>query len=331
MSTDPHTAATRAVRPLPYLLAPLAWIYEELEGVFGREPAAKLKLLEADKARLHLIGLVLAHTDGALALSTLNAALTRPIGDVLDMTIGNPPRGLRRILRLLPDAALSPQAYRNLVLLLRHPVTAALLQHHGGPVPETMIMSLAALPQQLRQPAVMKLIDDEETLDRFVDGLRFLAVRLNRDFNAMADEAGAFGQSEQITAWMTDLAESLLLLEVLPPPAIGPFRRLDRPAEIRSLAKVWKNCMRGFVHDINNATSALYIAEDETPQAVVLVSRTERLAWVIDQMKGPRNIDVPASHRERYEKLFAAVGVVQPRDVAFLKDLIFTRCWATRG
>lgn len=328
MSTDTHAAGARPARPLPYLLAPLAWIYGELESVLWREPSARLKLFEADKARLHLVGLLLAHRDGELAPSILNAALTKPVSDVLTMTIDNPPPGLRRILRLLPDTALSPQGYCNLVSLLRHPVTAAALRHHGGPITQAMIAGLAALPDQLRQPSIVKLVDDIETLDQFVDGLRFLAVRLNRDFEALAGEASAFGQSQQITAWMADLAESLPLLDALPPPIIGPFRRLDSPAEIRSLARTWKNCMRSFLYDVNNGTSAFYLAEGEAPQVVALVTRIGRLTWVVDQMKGPHNADVPSPNLERYEKLFAAAGVVRQRQATFLKDVILTRCWS---
>lgn len=95
-------------------------------------------------------------------------------------------------------------------------------------------------------------------------------------------------QAEQVRAKITALAERLPLPDRLPDPMLGTFRRIDDPAEIRSLARLWKNCLGEYLHEVNEGTTLIYRStEDEQPTAALLV-RANRLGWTLVDIKGPQ-------------------------------------------
>ena len=72
-----------------------------------------------------------------------------------------------------------------------------------------------------------------------------------------------------------------------PPAEIKGFRRLDTVAEIRELAKNWRNCLAGYLFSVNDGTSAIYLSEQL--EAVCSVGRHGRMGWFLLETKGPRN------------------------------------------
>ena len=135
-------------------------------------------------------------------------------------------------------------------------------------------------------------------------GLRFLSELAKVPFDRLVGELGDLDQSDQVIAMIADLVENLPLPPTLPPPFVGFFRRIDRVAEIRSLAKTWQNCLADCLHSVNNGTAAVYRTEIGGSQAVAFVLRFDRLGWQLNQIKGPKNIDIETSHLSRHHNAF---------------------------
>jgi hypothetical protein len=187
---------------------------------------------------------------------------------------------------------------------------------------------LAALPESLRRPAIFKLFGQIEGMDSFVRGLQFLSARAGVSFGYLIEHLGSFDQPEQVLAKIADLAESLPLPECLPDPRIGPFVRLDNVAEIRSLAKAWRNCLVDHLHEVNEGTNLIYLSAEDALPAAALVVRVQRLGWALAQIKGPKNIDLDRRQAIRHSEKFAAAGIPRLADVAAIKDLLWRRQFA---
>ena len=104
------------------------------------------------------------------------------------------------------------------------------------------------------------------------------------------------------------LVESLPLPDSLPPALIGNARRIDRPAELRALAKRWQNCLADYVQLIDDGGHAIYLWEDKAP-AMCLVERSGRLGWFLDQVKGPCNADLAPDRLDAIHRAFAEAGI----------------------
>lgn len=116
----------------------------------------------------------------------------------------------------------------------------------------------------------------------------------------------------------------------LPDPLIGPFARLDNIAEIRSLAKEWRNCLVDHLYEVNQGTNLIYLStEDELP-ATALVVRVDRLGWALAQIKGPRNIHLDRREAIRHGEKFADAGIPQLADFAAIKYLLWRRQFPRR-
>lgn len=175
-----------------------------------------------------------------------------------------------------------------------------------------------------------ELFGQIEGMDGFVSGLRFLSARAGIPFDDLIGHLGSFDQPDQVVAKITDLAESLPLTHRLPDPLIGPFARLDNIAEIRSLAKEWRNCLVDHLYEVNQGTNLIYLStEDELP-ATALVVRVDRLGWALAQIKGPRNIHLDRREAIRHGEKFADAGIPQLADFAAIKYLLWRRQFPRR-
>jgi hypothetical protein len=313
-----------------FLVGPLGWLNERLSKTWASDRELFVSLFELDPYRMHVLGLGVAHHDGEPSPEIVKSLLAEPPKSALGPIIGQCPKGLSRALHALPQqAVLAPESYRALVSLLNDRSTANYL-HHCRSITEPMIVGLAALPEPLRRPAIFKLFGQIEDMDGFVRGLHFLSVRAGIAFDHLVEHLGSFDQPEQVLAKITDLAESLPLPDRLPDPRIGPFVRLDNVAEIRSLAKEWRNCLFSCLYEINQGASLVYLSTENGPPAAALVVRVHRLGWAVAQIKGPRNIDLDRREVIRYGGKFAAAGIPRLADVAAIKDLLWRRQFLRR-
>ena len=259
-------------------------------------------LLKLDQARMHLIALALAHLNSEVCPDLALVLLRGPYREILDLSLGHRPPGLARALACLPPKVLTAESYRKLTALLTDRTTARFL-HHCQSIDEAMIAGLHRLPADLRRPAILAMFGRVEGMDRFVDGLRCLAARAGLPFEVLASQIGSLDKTEQVVAKIKRLTESLPLLDTLPPARVGPYRRLDQIAEIRTLAKNWQNCLADYMFNINDATCAIYRTDLPDQPAACFVYRQWRLGWFLQQAKGPKIIDRATTARSDLQRL----------------------------
>jgi hypothetical protein len=312
-----------------FLLAPLDWVIERPEKAIETEPTLLGPLFDLGQTRMHLAALALAHLNQAVSLDLALLLLRGPIRDILDFSLGHHPSGLERALAHLPPKVLEAESYRKLAELLADRTTARFL-HHAKSIDEALITGLHKLPTELRRPAILAMFGRVEGMAQFIDGLQCLAARAGLPFEQLASEIGALDQPEQVVSKIKELTENLPLIGDLPPAKIGPYRRLDSLAEIRTLAKDWQNCLAGCLHNINDATGAIYRTDLPDQQAVCLVYRQWRLGWFLVQAKGPRNIDLEPQQLEQTYNVFAHAGVLQASIIEAIKIMVLTNNWSRR-
>jgi hypothetical protein len=177
----------------------------------------------------------------------------------------------------------------------------------------------------LRQPAIFKLFDEIDGMDRFVVGLDFLCDRAGISFDRFVEEIGALDQAEQVRAKITALADRLPLPDRLPGPRIGPFHRIDDPAQIRSLARLWQNCLAEHLHEVNEGTTLIYHAAGEESPAAGLVVRANRLGWAVLDIKGPKNRHIAPKILSQHYETFLDAGTPRLADIAAVRSLLWRR------
>jgi hypothetical protein len=314
-----------------FLLQPLGWLNQKLANTHGLNRDLLAGLLELGPWRMHLIATVVALGDDESACQMVKLLLRGSGQNITSKILGRYPPGLSRALKSLPHAVMPAESYRQLVELLDDSGTAKFL-HHRCSIDKSLIAALSALPPVLRRPAIFELNEQKlGGMDRFVQGLRFLSMRAGLSLDSVMRELGALDQVEQVIAKIVELAEGVPLPDTLPKCAVGPFRRMDGVAEIRSLAKAWQNCLADYLHVVNDGTCAIYLCSHGSPPAVAFVSRFDRLGWALDQIKGPKNAGIGSIHELAYRKAFMDAGIPSMSDVTSIKDLIVRKRWTRSG
>ena len=307
-----------------FLLEPLGWVQDRLRQAIEVEPRLVELLFDLDHARMHLIALALAHMNGDVTPDLALMLLQESRKTILNLSVGHRPVGIGRALRRLPPKVLAAEIYRKLVDLLDDPVPAKFL-HHTDSITDLLITGLHNLPPALRTAAIMAMFNRIDGMIWFADGLRVLASRTDLPFDALAKEIGALDQPDQVAAKIRQLVDGLPLLDTLPPVEIGGFWRLDTVAEIRDLAKNWRNCLAGYLFSVNDGTSAIYLSEQL--EAVCSVGRHGRMGWFLVQTKGPRNADIDPNQLAEIHAAFAAAGIPPSSNIEAIKSIIKTDEW----
>jgi len=162
-------------------------------------------------------------------------------------------------------------------------------------------------------------------MNKFVDGLRILATRLNSPFDALANQVGTLEQPAEVIAEIKKAVENLPLPTTALPAEIGGFKRIDSVAEIRDLAKRWENCLASCLLNLNDGTAAIYLSDHW--EAVCYVCRYGRLSWFWQQTKGPKNIDIEPSQLEQTHDAFASVGIHASSMIEAIKNINQIHKW----
>jgi hypothetical protein len=321
---DLVSSETAGRQPSPgFLLTPFGWAAEPLAAMLHAEPSLLPDLFGISRPRMHLIALALAHLDRPVP-SGIGCLLARgPARQVLGRVLGGCPAGIKRALGHLPGAVLQRQNYRRLVHLLADPGGAAVL-NHAAKIHDLAIEVLGDLPPPLRRSFASTLADWPEKLNGLTAGLQFL---VSRGVAANVDELVA--KLATVTAWpqLTAMVEAwiamLPLPETMPPATVGNGRRLDRVDEICCLGRAWQNCLRTYGSAIDAGRSAVYLWEEAGRPAACLVERHGRLGWFLDQVKGPRNIEVEPNQLQVIGAAFAGVGVPGSRVISAIESIIY--------
>jgi hypothetical protein len=99
-------------------------------------------------------------------------------------------------------------------------------------------------------------------------------------------------------------------------------RRIDQPTEIRSVAKVWENCLKRLLPKIDAGTWAVYIWEDSNSPAACLVRRHGRLGWSLDEINGPQNASIDPQQVEQIRSAFSEVDIPPFETIAAISGMI---------
>ena len=298
-------------QPSPgYLMAPFGWAAKPLIGILEAEPSLYRALFTLSRRRMHLIALALAHWPGEIDPSLARLLIGGASAVLLDAVLGRRPAGLKRALNRLPVSVLPPESYRHLIDLLDEPAVAKFI-YHIELLTNDCICFLYGVPPPLRRivtVAVDNLLLQPEGL---VEGLRFVALRgAAPSFDALVAELGAIRQPAQMMAHIAKLVQQLPLPEPIPPIVVGGARRLDSVAEIRRLAKSWKNCLAEiYIDAVDNGRAAVYLWPDAETPAACLLARHGRLGWALEHANGPENAELPPARLEEIHRAFAAVGI----------------------
>jgi hypothetical protein len=305
-----------------FLLSPFGWASEPLAAMLDAEPKLLSDLFDLARPRMHLIGLALAFLDPART-SEIGRLLTRGSArQVLDRVLGACPAGIKRVLDRLPREVLQRHNYQRLVHLLADSDSATVL-YHADKIDDLTIRVLADLPKPLRRPLAFALSDWPRRLNGLADSLRFLVCRgAASSFEELVAELATVTAWPQLAAMIEFWVGTLPLPEGMPPSTVGNARRLDRVDKVASLARTWRNCLGSYGSAIDAGSCAVYLWEGERP-AACLAQRHGRLGWFLDEVKGPRNVDIDLQQREIIDAAFANVGLPRSRVVSAIENIIY--------
>lgn len=305
-----------------HLLTPLGWAATPLALIVSAYPAFLADLFGMSRQRMHLIALALAHLEASSSLEITSLLIRGSSPQVLQHVLGRFPAGIKRALKHLPTEVLRQQNYRLLIQLLDDPDSAKVL-HHADQIDDTAIHVLADLPQKLRKPLAFALTDWPRKLNGLTDSLQFL---VSQGVGANVDELIA--ELATVTTWpqLAGMVEfwvsGLPLPETMPPATVGNARRLDQVGTVCSLAGRWRNCLASYGSAIDSGTCAVYLWEDPERPAACLISRHGRLGWLLDEVKGPRNVEIEPERSALIRTAFAEVGVPSSQVVRAIENII---------
>jgi hypothetical protein len=270
---------------------------------------------------MHLIALALAHLEAPSSPDIASLLIRGSSPQVLQHVLGRFPAGIKRALKHLPTEVLRQQNYRLLIQLLDDPDSANVL-HHAYQIDDTAIRVLSDLPQKLRKPLAFALTDWPRKLNGLTDSLQFL---VSQGVGANVDELVA--ELATVTAWpqLTGTVEfwvsKLPLPETIPPARVANARRLDNGDEVCTLARTWRNCLASYASAIDAGHCAVYLWEDAARPAACLARRHGRLGWFLDEVKGPRNVEIEPDQLEVITAAFADVGAPSSQVVRAIETI----------
>lgn len=311
-----------------FLLEPLGWVKDHLGPTLHHDADVLGALFRLDKPRMHLLALVLAHSNDDASPGVICKLLTASSDELLALVQAHKIAGLGRILLTLPNIVLAAEDYRALLTLLRDGAISRYL-HHADVIDAAIIRALHNLPEKLRTRAVLPLMKQVDGMERFTEGLRFLSERSGSTLIAVVNHLTTLGQPEQIAASIRRLVDSLPLPDIAPAVQIGTFRRVDAPREIRSVAKDWHNCLADCVFGVDDGSSAIYISEQL--KVICLVTRHGRMGWFLHQVRGPRNAEIAPRKLAAIQEDFSRAGISEPSIVEAITTTIHNRDWKSRS
>jgi hypothetical protein len=306
-----------------YLLRPFGWAGTPVALVVSAYPTLLPDLFGITRERMHLVALALAHVEAPTSLDIASLFIRGSPREVLQRVLGRCPPGIKRALKHLPSQVLRQQSYRLLIQVLDDSDSARVL-HHASSIDDLAVKALAALPPPLRR-LPLALSDWAWKLNGFADSLQFLVSRrAGVSFDDLVAQLATVTPRPQLTAMIRGWVQHLPLPETIPPASIGNARRLDSSEELSSLARTWRNCLGSYTGAIDAGHCAVYLWEDVTRPVACLTRRHGRLGWFLDEIKGPRNVEIEPDQLEVIAAAFAHVGVPRSRVVSALENITYS-------
>jgi hypothetical protein len=284
-------------------------------------PTLLADLFGMSRQRMHLIGLALAHLEAPSSPDIASLLIRGSSPQVLQHVLGRCPTGIKRVLKHLPTEVLRQQNYRLLIQLLDDPDSADLL-HHASKIDDLAIAVLAELPQPLRRTLPLALPDWQRKLNGLVESLQFLVSHgVGANVDELVAELAMVTAGPQLAGTVEFWVSTLPLPETIPPARVANARRLDNGDEVCTLARTWRNCLASYRSAIDAGHCAVYLWEDAARHAACLTRRHGRLGWFLDEVKGPRNVEIEPDQLEVIAAAFAHVGVPSSQVVRAIETI----------
>jgi hypothetical protein len=157
---------------------------------------------------------------------------------------------------------------------------------------------------------LVRLVPSVRQLDHLPDGLLHLVLRgAAPTFDDLVADLASQKQPGQFTARLRDLVESLPLPQMLPPANVGAARRIDKPLDLRALAKGFNNCLASLTDEVSAGSCAIYLWDRANIPSLSRLIRHSRFGWVHDSSLGPNNRDLPTDQLRRTIAAFADIGI----------------------
>jgi hypothetical protein len=333
-----HSRSDRDARHIQpgHLLEPFGWAADALIGIVTAKPHLLVDLLAIDCQRMHLIALALANLESEITPELAEMLMRGSVRAVMEHIPTSDPDSMERVFdRHFPSSVLERKNYQRLVTLLSDDNASRFLQN-ADYVSDFIISTLHGLPPPLRNACVVNALDPVELEYGFSDGLRFLVSRgAAPSLEVLVSELGAISDQDRLVSRIGELVGTLPLPTQFPPPQIQKARRMDWPAEIRSLSKTWTNALADHVGEINAGTCALYLWEDGDFLASCSVTRCDRLGWFLNEMLRPDDSWIAPRQRAQIRSAFDQAGFPSSHTVAAILAMSriakIQKCQALRG
>lgn len=294
-------------RPPGYLLEPFGWARESVIAMLEQDTTLLSDLLYLSRIRMHLICLAIAHVGTPVPAELRSILFRGTAAGILNAVLGRYPDGLKRAVQRMPGTSLSPASYCALLALLDDPDASKLL-YHADVIDDSVVGAVHGVPVGLRVFA-LKMQPWFDDMSSVTDGLQWLCDHHGLSFDDLATVLAGMSQPGQFIARLKSLIENLPLPDGLPPRRVLHARRLDSAAELRTLAKRWRNCLANYEWDVSYGRCAVYLWEHAGTQAACSVERCGRLGWCLTQVLGPQNVEIERSQLNVIVEAFEAAGV----------------------
>lgn len=315
------TVFTSTERPPGFLLEPFKWAVPSLIAILQDWPEYLSDLVHLSRTRMHLIGTALAHIEGA-PTSELTKILFRGSAEtILDASVGHRPSGLKRAVSVMPNFLMEAESYRGLVSLLAEPDAAGLI-YHTFEIRDSTIRAMNDVPAPLRR-VVFSMHESIGDMSSFSKGLRCISIRSGKlSFDQLVSELARARQPNQLLAKLKSIVESLPLPEALPPVRVQHAQRIDSGRQLRALGKKWGNCLESYVWNVEHGQCAIYLWRDPALQAACSVTRSGRLGWFVDEVKGPENTDLEPQDLNKVLSAFEAAQIPPESAIRSIAQII---------
>ncbi|MET4765220.1 hypothetical protein [Bradyrhizobium ottawaense] len=316
-----HDILASAERPPGFLLEPFKWAIPNLIAMLRDQPEYLSDLIDLSRTRMHLIGTALAHVQGTPS-SELARVLFRGSAEmILDATVGHQPSGLKRAVSVMPSFLMEAESYRGLVKLLAEPDAARLI-FHTFEIRDSTIRAMNDVPGALRR-VVFSMHENIGDMSSFSRGLRCISMRSGKlSFDQLVAELARARQPNQLLAKLKSIVEGLPLPDALPPARVGHSERIDSGRQLRALGKKWGNCLEGYVWNVEHGQCAIYLWRDAGLQAACSVTRSGRLGWFLDEVKGPENTDLEPEEHDKILRAFEALQVPSAAVISSIAQIV---------
>jgi hypothetical protein len=292
-----------------HIMNPFGWAAPLLIAQAGSSPELANALLRLNRSQMHLVALAFAISEDSRP-TFISSLLNLPTGEALSRILGAALPGVKRILTKLPPTILSKDSYKQLISLIGDPMSAMALRHSAkGDLSDLTIRALYELPVALR-PMLVRLVPSVRRLDHLPDGLLHLVSRgAAPTFDDLVADLASQKQPGQFAARLRGLVEGLPLPQMLPPAHVGAARRIDKPLDLRALAKGFNNCLATLTDEVSAGSCAIYLWDNANIPYLSRLIRHGRFGWVHESSLGPHNTDLPTDHLARTVAAFADVGI----------------------